>query len=106
MPKGTKSVRKWFRILAVLIVCLAVFYTVGEALDSSAITDSSFEFQVLALLTVVALLVALIQLILLVFRMLIWGSNDEMIARVFAQRCRQTLSYLRPPGPLLVALRI
>jgi len=106
MPKGTKSVRRWFRVLAVLTICLALFYTVTEALDSTAITDSSFEFEALTLLTVIALMVALIQLILLLFRMLIWGSNDLMVARAFAQRCREAFSVLRPPGPLVVPLRI
>src|SRR5262249_42274510 len=45
MPKGTNSVQRWFRVLAIAIVCLALIYTVMEALDSSAITDSNFEFE-------------------------------------------------------------
>jgi|SRR5215831_6515742 len=105
MPNGTKSVRKWFRILAVAIVCLALIYSVMEALDSSAITDSNFEFEALAALAVVGILVLLIQLILLSFQMMIWGSNGlMMVVRSCIQRCRESVSVLRPPG--LFSLRI
>src|SRR5215813_13408013 len=100
MPKGTRSVHRWFRILAIAIICVALVYTVMEALDSTAITDSNFEFEALTALTVVGVLVAFIQLILLAFLMLIWGRNRiVMCARVGVQRCRESLSVLRPPGP-------
>jgi hypothetical protein len=99
MPKGTNSVHKWFRILAIAIVCLALVYTVMEALDSSAITDSNFEFEALTALTVVGVLVAFIQLILLAFRMLIWGRNRlVMVLRIWTQRWCESFSVLRPPG--------
>jgi len=99
MPKGTRSVHKWFRILAIAIVCLALLYIVMEAMDSAAITDSNFEFEALTALTVVGVLVALIQLILLAFLMMLWGhSRIVMVIRICVQQCRESLPVLRPPG--------
>lgn len=106
MHKGTKSVRKWFRILAVVIVCFTLAYTVVEALDTSGITDGSTEFAILGQLMVIGVVVTLILLVLLAFQMLIEGSVDLIDEYLNMQCCRRTICVVRPPGPLAVPLRI
>ena len=106
MRKGTKSVRRWFRILAVVIVCFTLAYTVAEALDTSAITDGSTEFAILAQLMVIGVMVTLILLVLFAFQMLIEGSVDLIDECLNMQCCRRTICVVHPPGPLAVPLRI
>jgi hypothetical protein len=92
------SVRKWFRVLAAVTACVALVYPVFEALDSTAITDTQTEFEFMAFLLVLGLLVALLHLILLAVKMLIWGSVQAAGQRVSVQRRHRVLSMVRPPG--------
>jgi len=104
MHTGTQSVRKWFRILAIVIVCFTLVYIVAEALDTSAITDGSTEFEILAQLMIIGVVVTLILLVLLAFQMLIQGLVDLIPECLNMQCCRRTICVVRPPGPLAVPL--
>jgi hypothetical protein len=93
-----KLVRKWFRILAAVTACLALVYPLLEAMDSTAITDSNTEFEVLAFLLVLGILVALIRLVLLAVQMLMWGSIQGEGLGVIVNRCWPLFLMVRPPG--------
>lgn len=92
------SVRKWFRVLAAVTACLSLVYPVIEAMDSTAITDSDFEFQFLTFLLVLGILVSLILLVLLAVQMLMWGSLHMEDQQVSIQRCYKIFLMVRPPG--------
>jgi uncharacterized membrane protein len=93
------SLRKWFRVLAAVTACLALVYPVVEAIDTTAITDSDFEFQVLTFLLVLGILVSLILLVLLALQMLMCGSVHMEEQRVSIRRCCPVfMTMVRPPG--------
>jgi hypothetical protein len=93
-----KNVRKWFRVLAAVTAILALVYPVIEAIDTTAITDSDFEFQVLTFLLVLGILVSLILLVLLAVQMLMWGSIHAEDQQMSIQRCCPVFTMVRPPG--------
>lgn len=93
------NLRKWFRVLAALEACLALAYPVIEAMDTSAITDSDTEFQVLAFLLILGIMVTLVLLVLLVVQMAIGGSIQTQGQRVsILRRCCPVFTMVRPPG--------
>jgi hypothetical protein len=93
------SLRKWFRVVAAVTACLALVYPVVEAMDTTAITDSDFEFEVLTFLLVLGILVTLILIVLLAVQMLIWGSIQTEDQPVSVQRCCSAVcTMVRPPG--------
>jgi len=96
--QSRKNVRKWFRVLAAITAFLALVYPFIEAMDSSAITDSDTEFEVLTFLLILGILVALIRLVLLAVQMLIWGSIQEASRRVSIERRPALFVMVRPPG--------
>jgi len=93
-----KFVRKWFRVLAAVTVCLALVYPLIEAMDWTPITDGNTEFEILAFLFVLAMLVALIRLVLLAVKMLIWGSIQGAEQPATIDRCWPLFLMVRPPG--------
>jgi hypothetical protein len=77
---------------------LALVYPFVEAMDSTAITDSDTEFEVLTCLLVLGILVALIRLVLLAVQILIWGQTQEASQCVSIVRCLHLFVMVRPPG--------
>lgn len=105
MGKAIRSIPKSFKVLAVVAICLALVYPVVEALDTSAVTDGNFEFQVLTALFVFGIFVALIRLVLIAIRLLLLShSLGVMSERVWLPEFRPILLFEHPPG--LVPLRI
>ena len=92
------NLRKWFRVLAAVTAILALVYPVIEAMDTTAITDSDFEFEVLTFLLVLGILVTLVLIVLLAVQTLIWGSIQTEDQRVSVQRCCPVATMVRPPG--------
>jgi len=98
MDQKRKLVRKWFRVLAAVTVCLAIVYPLIEAMDWTPITDGGTELEILTFLFVLAMLVALVRLVLLAVQMLIWGSIQQAGPQATIDRCRPLFSMVRPPG--------
>jgi hypothetical protein len=98
VTQSRKNVRKWFKVLAAVTACLALVYPFIEAMDSTAITDSDTEFEVLTFLLVLGILVALIRLVLLAVQMLIWGSIQGASQPASITRCPRLFLMVRPPG--------
>ena len=105
MGRGMKSIPKSFKILAAVVIGLALVYPFVEALDTSAVTDGDFELEALTVVFVFGIFVALIRLVLLAIRLLLMGHALGMTAeRLWFREFRSILRVGRPPG--LVPLRI